>query len=46
MNDLQMDLQNVILLLRDILARPDLTDDQSNEIDGAKLSLEEIEETL
>lgn len=46
MNDLQTDLLNVILLLGDILDRTDLTDDQSFQIESAKITLEEIEETL
>jgi hypothetical protein len=56
-SDLQTDLQNVILLIGDILARPDLTtkspmfgrsltDEQISELEDAKFTLESIEETL
>jgi len=46
MSDLQTDLQNVILLINDILERKELTEDHRWEIEAAKASLEEVEETL
>lgn len=46
MNDLKMDLQGVILDLRDILARGDLTDEQRLGVESAKDDLEDLEEDL
>lgn len=46
MSDLQIEFQNIILQIGDVLERSDLTEDQRQALENAKLELEVEEEKL